>query len=332
MNNLKEISVRKKEHIELSLKAASQYTISPGFERILLLHSALPEISLDDVDLSTQFLGKKISHPFMISAMTGGYQNAKKINKAFAEAAERFNIAFGLGSQRAMIENPSLSDTFKVRAYAPSIPIIANIGAAQLKKYRLEDVERIISAVDANGLAIHLNPLQEVIQPEGDKDYSGVLKAIERVCENISIPVIVKETGAGISRDVAEKLKGAGVAWIDVSGSGGTSWSRIEYLRTKNAIPGFEEWGIPTVDCLLMCRGILPLIASGGVRNGIDVAKAIALGADMVGAAQPFLVAFMKKRLDKELQTWKDQLRIAAFLTGSKNIKELKIAKYMTLR
>lgn len=326
---MRKISSRKKEHVEISLKTASQYVVGAGFDRIRLVHNALPELNLDKIDLSTKFLGKKVRYPLMITAMTGGYPKAKEINRKLAEAAQKHGVAIGLGSQRAMIENPKLADTFKIRKYAPSVPIVANIGAFQLKKYPLKTIEKMVSSVDADGLAVHLNALQEVLQPEGDRDYSGVLKAIAKTCNKLNVPVIVKETGAGIDRDAAERLKMAGVSGIDVSGAGGTSWSRIEYLRSKKAVPGFEEWGIPTVECLMMCRGVLPLIASGGVRNGIDVAKAIALGADMAGAAQPFLKALMKKRLDNELEIWEKQLRIAAFLTGSKNIDYLKAAKCM---
>jgi len=326
---VKKISSRKKEHVEMSLRAASQYVVGAGFDRIRLIHNAVPELDLDKVNLSSKFLGKRIKYPLMMTAMTGGYPKAKDINKKLAEAAQKHGVALGLGSQRAMIENPKLADTFKMRKYAPSVPIVANIGAFQLKKYPVKTIEKLVSDVDSDGLAIHLNALQEVIQPEGDKDYSGVLKAIAKTCDKLDVPVIVKETGAGIDRDAAEKLKAAGVSWIDVSGAGGTSWSRIEYLRSKGAVPGFEDWGIPTVECLMMCRGVLPLIASGGVRNGIDAAKAIALGADIAGAAQPFLKALMKKQLDKELDMWEKQLRIAAFLTGSKNIDYLKAAKCM---
>lgn len=324
---MRKISDRKKEHVEISLKAASQYAMGAGFDRIRLVHNALPELDLDDVDLSTKFLGKKIRSPIMMTAMTGGYPKAGEINRGLAEAAEKHGVALGLGSQRAMIEDPKLAGTFRIRKYAPSVPIVANIGAVQLKKYPLRTIEKLVSDVDADGLAVHLNALQEVIQPEGDKDYSGVLDAIAKTCGTLGVPVIVKETGAGIDRDAAEKLKAAGVAWIDVAGAGGTSWSRIEYSRSKKAVPGFGDWGIPTVECLMMCRGVLPLIASGGLRSGIDAAKAIALGADMAGAAQPFLKALTQKKLDGELETWGRQLRIAAFLTGSRNMAQLKAAK-----
>ncbi|MEM4330225.1 MAG: type 2 isopentenyl-diphosphate Delta-isomerase [Candidatus Bilamarchaeaceae archaeon] len=326
-----EISKRKSDHIFLSLNKKTQYLTSAGFEKIVFVHNALPECSFDKIDISTTFLNKKLSAPLMMTAMTGGYSGAERLNQKLAELAEKHKIAFGLGSQRAMVENPSLTQTYKIRNVAPTIPIIANIGAAQLKKYSIEQVSSIVSVVEADALAIHLNPLQEVIQPMGDRDFSGVLDAITRVCENISVPVIVKETGAGISTDVAVKLANAGVKWIDVAGAGGTSWSKIEYERNKHAVPGFEEWGIPTVECIFMCKGILPLIASGGIRSGIDAAKALALGADMAGAAQPFLLALKNKRLDEEIKKWKEQLKTVAFLTGSKNIEELKHAKFFKL-
>lgn len=311
----------------MTLKPESQYSRGAGFQSIKLIHNALPELDLDDIDLSAKFLGKKVRFPLMFTAMTGGYSDAGKINKKLAEAAEKHGIVIGLGSQRAMIEEPKLAETFKIRKYAPSVPIIANIGGVQLKEYPVKTIEKMVSSVDADGLAVHLNPLQEVIQPEGDRNYKGVLKAIEKVCDGLDVPVIVKETGAGISPYVAEKLKKAGVKWIDVAGSGGTSWSRIEYLRSKKAVSGFEDWGIPTVESIMMCRGILPLIASGGVRSGIDAAKAIALGADMAGAAEPFLKALVRNRLEQELTTWENQLRIAAFLTGSRNLSSLKTAE-----
>ncbi|MFH1222060.1 MAG: type 2 isopentenyl-diphosphate Delta-isomerase [Candidatus Micrarchaeota archaeon] len=319
---------RKADHISMSLRKESQYCISAGFERVQLLHNALPECSLNEVNLATDFLGRKISMPLLISAITGGYPKAAAINRQLAAAAQKHKIALGLGSQRAMLENSAAVATYKVRDVAPDIPLLANIGAAQLKKYSTTQIETLVSAVDADALAVHLNPLQEVIQPEGDVDFFGVLAAIEKTVARLNVPVVVKETGAGISTEVAAKLAAVGVKWIDVSGAGGTSWSKIEYMRGK-AVPGFEEWGISTVDSVFMCKGLLPIIASGGVRSGIDAAKAVAIGADMVGAAQPFLAALMKKKLDAELTTWHKQMKVAAFLTGSKNIAELKKAKYI---
>lgn len=318
---------RKGEHVETVLKKNVQYAQSSGFEDINFIHCALPEMSLSEVDLSCNFLGKKLSFPIIIEAMTGGYPNATGINKALASAAEKHKVAFGLGSQRAMLEDASLKSTYFVRDAAPSIPILGNIGAAQLKNYPIERIESLVSSIEADALAIHLNPLQEVVQPEGDKDFSGVLSAIEKLCGKLSVPVIAKETGAGISTEVALMLKNAGVKYIDVSGRGGTSWSKVEYARAKNAVSGFEEWGIRTVDSMMMCKGLLPLIASGGIRSGMDAAKSIALGADFAGAAYPFLVALKNKKLDLVLDEWKVQMTITAFLSGSKTYGDLKKAK-----
>jgi isopentenyl-diphosphate delta-isomerase len=323
---MKKTESRKKDHVELVLKKGAQYKKTTGLENIDFIHESLPEMSLDDVDLSLDFLGKRIRYPILIAAMTGGYADAKRINRALAGAAEKHGIAFGLGSQRAMIEDPSLAGTYKVRDVAPSIPLLANIGAFQLKKYPLKQVESLVSAVDADALAVHLNPLQEVVQPEGDTDFSGVLDAITKTCDRLSVPVVVKETGAGMTQEVALKLKDAGVKYLDVAGAGGTSWSKVEYMRS-GPVPGFEEWGIPTVESIILCRGILPLIATGGIRDGIDGAKAIALGAEVCGAAWPFLDAWKRKRLDGYIETFQQQMRICAFLTGCRDHKALKRMK-----
>ena len=326
MSKKSQTESRKKDHVEFVLEKGAQYCKSAGFERISFIHNALPEMSLADIDLSTSFFGKKIHFPILILGMTGGYSDASKINKTLAETAQKHGFALGLGSQRAMIEDPSLTKTYQVRDIAPDIPILANIGAFQLKKYSPEQISSLVSPIDADGLAIHLNALQEVIQGEGDTDYTGVLAAITKTCETLSVPVIVKETGAGLSQEVALKLKDAGVKWLDVAGAGGTSWSKVEYLRSKG-IPGFEEWGIPTAESIIQCRGILPLIASGGVRSGIDGAKAIALGANMCGAAYPFLKAMREKKLDSYVEMFKKQMLVSAYLTGSKTLNDLKKAK-----
>jgi len=319
---------RKKEHVDIALRPDAQYSKKPGFEKIELLHNALPEISFDDVDLSIEFLGKKLHYPLLISAMTGGYNEAKRINEELAQAAQKHRIAFAVGSQRAMLETPSLKETYFVRDVAPDVPIIGNIGAVQLKKYGLEKVLGLVSAIEADALAVHLNPLQEIVQPEGDRDFSGVLDAISKLCDKAHFPIIVKEVGSGISQDVALKLKAAGVSYIDVAGAGGTSWSKVEYAR-DGPTPGFEEWGIPTLESLIQCRDTVPLIASGGVRNGMDIIKALALGAKLGGAAYPFLKTLNQSqaKLDSELEKWESQMKKAAFLTGCKNVEELKKAK-----
>jgi len=323
---------RKKDHVELVLKKGAQYDKSTGFEKLDFVHNALPELSLESVDLSTTFFGKRISYPILINAMTGGYPAAAKINKSLAAAAQKHRIAFALGSQRAMVEHPEFAKTYLVRDVAPDIPILANIGAFQLKKYSKQQIESLVQAVEADALAVHLNALQEAIQPEGDTDFSGVLAAIQRTCEQLSVPVLVKETGAGMSQDVALKLKAAGVKYLDVGGAGGTSWSKVEYLRTKG-VPGFGNWGIPTLESIIQCRGVLPLIASGGIRDGLDGAKAIALGADLCGAAYPFLRALDRSEaaLDQFTNTFKKQMRICAYLTGSRTLADLKKAKLRIL-
>lgn len=318
---------RKKDHVGIILNKDVRHRRSAGFERVEFVHCALPEINFDDVDLSCTFLGKRLHYPILIEGMTGGYKDAERINRQLASAAERHGIAFGVGSQRAMLEKPELKKTYMVRDVAPSIPLIGNIGAAQLKNYKLSAIEGLVSSIEADALAIHLNALQEVLQPEGDRDFSGVLKAIAQVCEKLDVPVIAKETGAGISTEVAIALKDAGVAYIDVAGAGGTSWAKVEYARNKKAIPGFEEWGITTVDSILMCKSVLPIIASGGICSGIDAAKAIAIGSDVAGAAYPFIKALKAGTLDTLIRKWKAQMLIAAFLTGSKSHQELKKAK-----
>ena len=328
--NSKQTESRKKDHVDLVLEEGAQYTKTSGFERLDFIHNALPEIPLESVDLSTIFLNKKINYPVLITGMTGGYKDAERINKGLAKAAQKYGLAFGVGSQRAMIEKPELLATYAIRDVAPSIPLLSNIGAFQLKKYSFNQIESLVHKIEADALAIHLNPLQEVIQPEGDTDFSGILAAIQRTCDKISVPVIVKETGAGISVDVAVQLKDAGVSYIDISGAGGTSWSKVEYLR-KGLVPGFENWGIPTVECIVQCKGLLPLIASGGIRTGIDGAKAITLGADMCGAAYPFIKALDDGKLDEEIDIFTKQMKICAYLTGSRNLDELKKAKMRIL-
>ena len=317
---------RKKDHVELVVKRGMQYRKTHGFEQVDFVHCSLPEVAFDKIDLSTRFLGKRLRFPLLITGMTGGYKDAQRINRTLAEHAEKFGIAFGVGSQRAMIEDSSMKKTYYVRDVAPNTPLLANIGGVQLRKYGIAVAEGLISAIEADALAVHLNPLQEIIQPEGDRDFTGVLDAIAKACDRLDVPIIVKETGAGISREVAIRLRRIGVAYIDVSGAGGTSWSRVEYAR-KGSIPGFEEWGIPTVDSIIQCKGILPLIASGGIRDGITACKAIALGAHLAGAAYPFIKAVEQKQLAFVLSQWHQQMRAVALLTGSRDYTALRQAK-----
>lgn len=315
------IEERKGEHINAVLREDMEYARKAGFEQVELPHKALPEMDFSEVDLHVKFLGKKV-FPIMITAITGGFRGAVKINQDLAAVAEKNSFALGLGSMRPLLEGVE-SESYLVRKICPSVPLIGNIGVAQLAKNGVEKIEGLVSKAELDGMAVHLNPLQEILQPEGDRKFSGSLKLIEKLCSKLSVPVVAKECGAGISRGVAIHLKEAGVSWIDVSGAGGTSWSKVEYARGGNP-PGFEEWGIRTVDSIMMCRGIVPLIASGGVRSGIDCAKAVALGAEIAGAARPFLVAQQEGKLEGIASEWVSQLKIAAFLCGCKTHADLK--------
>ena len=318
-----DIRSRKRDHVESAREKDVEYSQSSGFGDVRFVHQSLPELDLDGVDSSASLFGKKLSAPLIIVGMTGGYPEAEKINLSLAAAAEKEGLALGLGSQRAMLEKPELASTYKVRKAAPSIPLIGNIGAVQLAAYGVKKVKAMLDTVEADALAIHLNPLQEVCQPEGDSKFSGILGQIGIFARELGLPIIVKETGAGISRQTALSLKKAGVKMIDVSGAGGTSWSKVEYLRS-GAPPVYEDWGNPTCECIASCAGALPLIASGGVRSGLDAAKSIALGASFAGAALPFLKAADPR---KEAASWKRDLKIAMLLTGSKNIAALQAAK-----
>ncbi|MEM4554892.1 MAG: type 2 isopentenyl-diphosphate Delta-isomerase [Candidatus Anstonellaceae archaeon] len=317
------IKARKKEHVDAAMKRQVEYLTSSGFSDIRFVHNSLPELDFDAIDTTCQLFSKKLAAPIIISGMTGGYPHAKKINLSLAVAAEKEGVAFGLGSQRAMLEHPETAQTYKVRKVAPSIPIIGNIGACQLSFFEPAKVQEALDEVEADALAIHLNPLQEMVQPEGDRKFSGILAKIEQFCKEISLPIIVKETGAGISGQVAVDLKKVGVAMVDVSGAGGTSWSKVEYLRSKQR-PTFAEWGNPTSLCIAQCAGILPTIASGGLRSGLDAAKAIALGASFAAAALPFIKS---KNPQLEIATWKQELATAMLLSGSKDLAALSKAK-----
>ncbi len=319
---------RKGAHVDICLrKKVEARAKSAGFEDAEFIHQALPELDFGKIRTGCKFLKKKLSAPFVIEAMTGGYPGAARINAALAVAAEEKGVALALGSQRAMIENPGLAQTYAVRERAPSIPILGNIGIAQVKKYGAERIGAAVEKIEGDGLVVHLNPLQEVCQGEGDTEFSGLLKALEKLCASLNCPVIAKETGAGISMETAVKLEKAGVAMIDVAGAGGTSWSAVESYRGTGE-NGFWDWGIPTVQSVVECSENvkIPIIASGGVRSGYDAAKAIALGASYAGAALPFLKKIHSggsKSLCAELEEWKRELRIAMFLCGAEDLDAL---------
>ncbi|MBI5927865.1 MAG: type 2 isopentenyl-diphosphate Delta-isomerase [Chloroflexi bacterium] len=326
---------RKEEHIRINLEQNVQFpNLTTGLEHYAFMHDALPEINLRDVDTSLTLFGKSLNTPVFISSMTGGTEMAQNINRNLAEAAQIRGLAMGLGSQRAGIEDPTLAVTYQVRKIAPDILLFANIGAVQLNyKYGVEQCRRAVDMVEADALILHLNPLQEAVQPEGDHNFAGLLKRIELVCTQVGVPVIAKEVGWGISEKTARKLASAGVAAIDVAGSGGTSWSEVEYHRAPNAFyarvaRSFADWGIPTAESIQYAKQgapNTPIFASGGLRDGIDIAKCIALGAKIGGMAGPFLKAAALSteavlELEREITA---QIRIAMFNVGVANLVEL---------
>ncbi len=322
--NLTEI--RKIEHLAICLKEEVE-TGDPLFDDVRLVHRALPETDLDAIDTSCSFLGKRLDFPLMIAAITGGCEEARQINEALAQVAENKGLAFGVGSQRAMIEKPELTGTFSVRSVAPSALLLGNIGITALKRIPPDRVAQAVEAIRADGLCVHLNPAQEIFQKEGDHDFSGCLAALERLCSAVPFPVVGKEVGNGVGREAAESLKAAGVQAIDVGGLGGTSWTLIDSLRSGKDASRYREWGIPTAAAILEAGGArLPIIATGGLRNGLHMAKAIALGADLCGMALPFLRILSKEGIagvENYVETLKSDFRRALFLTGCSNIAEL---------
>jgi isopentenyl-diphosphate delta-isomerase len=319
-------SERKLEHLLLCANCDVEYKKSTGFEDIELIHKALPEVNKEEIDISAKLFGKKMDAPLIISAITGGHPAATKVNRELAKAVDKKNIGMGVGSQRAAVENPELVSTYSVvRENAPDAVVIGNIGAPQIQY-----AEQAAGMIKADALAIHLNTLQEAIQPEGDIDARGYISSIEKASELIDMPIIAKETGAGISKEDAVTLEKAGVSAIDVAGSGGTSWAAVETYRAKDSYMGnlYWDWGIPTaVSTIEVCEAVnLPVISSGGIRNGLEAAKALALGAEAVGIALPLLKdAYMgHEAVIKRIEQFKESLKVAMFLVGASNIKELR--------
>lgn len=334
---------RKDEHIYYSLLPSSQFLKKTSwFEFVEFVHAALPEIDLFDVSLATEFLGFKLRAPVIIAGMTGGTPLARKLNVIFARAAEELGVALGVGSQRVALDDSSAREGFNViREHAHSVPVVANIGASQVAAGLSPDaVGDIVEMVDADALAVHLNPLQEVLQPEGEARYSGLLERLARLVEESPVPVIVKETGAGVSREAAARLASVGVRGVDVGGAGGTSFARVEGLRALARglselcwlAEDFSEWGIPTSASVVEVRNAssqLLIIATGGLRTGVDAAKAIRLGADLCGFAYPVLRAAFEAGyvgVVSYLRRGVEGLRRALFLTGSRTLAELRRA------
>ncbi len=326
---------RKDDHVRINLERDVDSKEASGFDDYRLIHCALPEIDLAQVDTSTTLFGRALAVPILISCMTGGTSAARAINRALAQVAQERGLAMGLGSARALLENPQLLDTFDVRSLAPDVLLFANLGAVQLNKgYGVRDCRRIVDLLRADALVLHLNAVQEALQPQGDTCFGGLLAKISQVCRQIGVPVIVKEVGWGIAPDDVRALFAAGVAAVDLAGAGGTSWSEVERHRIEEpwrarAAAEFAGWGIATAQCLPAARRVAPgsiLIASGGIRSGLDVVKAVALGADLVGIAGPFLRAAAQgyqhaAQLAEELQ---EVLRIAMFALGVRTIGDLR--------
>lgn len=306
----------------------------PGFDNITMVHNALPGINIEEIDTSTELLGYKLAFPLLIASMTGGHPETRQVNESLAIAAQEMSIGMGVGSQRAALEDPDLEDTFRVvRDSAPDAFVFGNLGVAQLKEYGVEGVRQAVDMIDANAMAIHLNFLQEAIQPEGDTDATEGLELIKEVCNKLEIPVIVKETGSGISREVAQKLCKAGVSAIDVGGMGGTSWAGVEVYRSQEKGDSmgeslgnlFWDWGIPTAASIIESDVSVPVIATGGIRTGLDMAKSLAIGASACATALPLVRPAMNGSQDvkKKLELFMAELKAAMFLTGSATIADL---------
>ncbi|MGD2076987.1 MAG: type 2 isopentenyl-diphosphate Delta-isomerase [Chloroflexota bacterium] len=330
------VEQRKVDHIRINVEEDVSFrNLATGLDKYYLMHEALPELDFAQVDTATTLLGKSLKTPLVISSMTGGADEAHKINLTLAEAAQEVGMAMGLGSIRAAIEDKSLAYTYHVRKNAPDILLFANLGAVQLNYgYGLEQCLEAVEICEADALILHFNALQEAVQPEGDGDFSDLLSKVEYICRHLPVPVIAKEVGWGFSEGTASRLASAGVAAIDVAGAGGTSWSQVEMHRAPTprharVAGAFIDWGIPTADAVQFCRNgapRLPIIASGGIRDGIDVAKCIALGAAAVGFAGEFLRAAVNGGVEQVIETAgmiTDELRVAMFSSGAGDVDAL---------
>jgi isopentenyl-diphosphate delta-isomerase len=329
---------RKLDHLRIVLgEDVNAKGIRSGFDRFRFRHRALPELDLREIDTTVSVFGKTLRAPLLISSMTGGADRAEQINLDLAAAAETLGVAMGVGSQRAALVKDSLARTYQVRRVAPTALIFANLGAVQLNYgYGVDECRRAVEMIEADALILHLNALQEAVQPEGNTNFNGLLAKIALVCRDVGVPVIAKEVGNGIGVEEARRLIDAGVSAIDVAGAGGTSWSEVERYR-QTSVRGqrvasvFAGWGIPTTQALVEIRSALPeitLIGSGGIRSGLDVAKAIALGADIGASAAPHLFAAVNgtgaATVGEGLQAFVDELRIAMFLTGARDLQALR--------
>ncbi|WP_337872834.1 type 2 isopentenyl-diphosphate Delta-isomerase [Ignavibacterium sp.] len=331
--NTDNTSIRKKEHVKLCLtdKVAFKEKTN-GFDRYDFIHSAITEVDIDKINFQTKLFGKKINYPFLISCMTGGTTEAENINRMLAEVAQEIRIPIGVGSQRQALENAYYHNSYKIiRRTAKDVPVLGNLGAAQIVNLNVKEIQKLIDMLEADAFVIHLNPLQELIQPEGEPKFTGLLKKIESITKKNSIPVIAKEVGAGIDKISAKKLLNAGVKGIDVAGAGGTSWAGVELLRKNISEDIFWDWGLPTSYCIRTVSELkknykFVLIGSGGINNSVDLAKAFALGADVVASARIILQILLnqgQEQVKLTIESWFSFLKHIMFLTNSRTISEL---------
>ncbi len=329
------ISLRKSEHIRINLEEDVQSGLTTGLEKYQFVHRALPELNLGDVDPGVTIFNKSLNAPILISSMTGGTEESFRINQVLAQAAQRTCIAMGVGSQRIALENPKLAATFQIRRQAPDILLFANLGAIQLNyEFGVADCQRAVDMIEADALVLHFNPLQEALQAEGETQFAGLVKKVEAVCKSLKVPVIAKEVGWGFSTQDIFLLDQAGVAAIDIAGAGGTSWSQVEMHRAetearRQLAAAFVDWGNPTAQSIKNVREVSPklkILASGGLRSGVDIAKCLALGASLGGMAGPFLkTASESVEATVDLvNLFKDQIRICMFVTGSQTLDQLR--------
>ncbi len=322
---------RKKQHIEICLKEKVEE--KSYFNDIVLVYNALPNIDFNEINTKVEFLGKELNLPLIISSITGGTEEAKEINKTLAKAAEKKKIGFAVGSQRAMIENKELSETFFVRDVAPSTLVLGNIGIPNLNELNPEEIKNAITKIGADGLFVHLNPAQEIAQKEGDVNFKNSAGLLKKLVSELDFPIIAKEVGQGISREVGKTLKDCGVKAIDVAGVGGTNWIKVETFRGGSIPDNLLNFGIPTTCSLLELKNLeVDLISSGGIRNGLDIAKSIALGAKICGIALPFLKAYEKggeKGVMDYIDKIENELKTVMFLVGAKTIEELRTKRYI---
>jgi isopentenyl-diphosphate delta-isomerase len=329
-----EIRSRKDEHLELCTQRDVEHRRSTLLDQVHLLHNSLPELAVSDVDLSVELLGRRLQAPFVITGMTGGTDNGREVNRALATAAQKFGLAMGVGSQRAMLVDPDAADTFRVREVAPDILLLANLGAVQARDVGVDGVAGLIESIRADAVCIHLNPAQELVQDEGDRDFRGCLEVIAELAVELPVPVIVKETGCGLAPPTLSRLADAGIEWVDVSGAGGTTWTGIEGLRgsarQQSLGAVLREWGVPTAASVVYAeRAGFRIIASGGIRSGLDSARAIALGAQAAGLALPLLRAFAAGGTSAVLAATSElveSLRAIAVLAGTPTLDALRSA------